>query len=159
MRDAPILPVPGLDLAFRVSVALGPIREIGVVDGMRRRIVPIIGGIVAGPRLSGRVMPGGADWQGVRPEDGLARVVAHYWLEADDGATISVLNSGLRHAPPGVLADLSAGLPVPPDAYYFRASPVFEAAGERHRWMNETLFVSVGARLPDSVLLDVYAVG
>lgn len=62
---------------------------------MRRRIVPIVGGSIAGPCLTATVLPGGTDWQGSRPSDGLTRVYARYWLKAEDGATIAVENPGI----------------------------------------------------------------
>lgn len=153
-----ILPEPGLDFAFELRVMLGPVAELGMIDGVRRRIVPIVGGTVSGPRLNGIVVPGGADWQGLRASDGLARVHAHYWLRADDGQAISVDNGGLRRAEPAVAEQLLAGEIVAPVDYYFRASPSFEVGEGPHRWMNETLFVCVGARLPDEVVIRVYTV-
>ena len=50
------------------------------VDPNRRRIVPILGGTVIGPRLTAEILPGGADWQVVRP-DGTLEVVARYTLD------------------------------------------------------------------------------
>ena len=44
-----------------------------------RRIVPILGGTVVGPRLSGDILPGGADYQLIRP-DGVAEIEARYTL-------------------------------------------------------------------------------
>ncbi|WP_315764379.1 DUF3237 domain-containing protein [Sphingomonas sp. Y38-1Y] len=151
-------PTPGLEFVFQADVELGPIEELGTIDGIRRRIVPIVGGTVKGPRLNGRVMPGGADWQGIRAGDGLTRVFAHYWLKADDGQAISVQNSGLRRAPPAVMQRMMAGEIVPPGAYYFRACPSFEVGDGPHRWLNETVFICVGARLPNKAIVRVYAV-
>lgn len=154
----PDYPIPHLTFAFQIDAMLGTIREVGQIDGMRRRIVPILGGTIAGPRLTGKVLPGGADWQGVRPSDGLTRIYARYWLEAADGATIGVENRGVRRAPPEVMKRLMAGEIVPPSAYYFRANPIFETGADAHRWMDESLFVCVGARLPDRAIIRVYAV-
>ncbi|WP_176484564.1 DUF3237 domain-containing protein [Sphingomonas spermidinifaciens] len=151
-------PEPRLEFAFQADVALGPIQELGVIDGIRRRIVPIVGGTVTGPRLSGVVMPGGADWQGIRAGDGLTRVFAHYWLKADDGQAISVQNTGLRRAPAAVMQRMMAGEVVPPKSYYFRACPSFEVGDGPHRWLGENIFVCVGARLPDRAIVRVYTV-
>ena len=151
-------PEPGLTLAFQADVLLGPIQELGVIDGMRRRIVPIVGGTVHGPKLQGEIMPGGADWQGVRPGDGLTRVYARYWIKAADGAAIGVENSGIRRAPPAVMARLMAGEIVAPADYYFRTVPLFEVGDGPHRWLNETMFVCVGARRPDRAIIRVYEI-
>lgn len=151
-------PVPGLAFAFQADIDLGPIQELGVIDGMRRRIVPIVGGVVSGPRFRGAVMPGGADWQGVRPSDSLTRVWARYWLKAEDGAAISVQNEGLRRGSPEVMKRLMAGERVGPKEYYFRAAPVIEAGEGPHQWMNETVFICTGARGPNKAIIRFYAV-
>jgi len=151
-------PEPRLTFAFQADVLLGPIQELGTIDGVRRRIVPIVGGAVAGPRLSAIVLPGGADWQGIRPGDGLTRVWARYWIQADDGAVIGIENAGIRRAPAAVMQRLMAGEPVSAKDYYFRTSPQFEVGDGPHRWLNETVFVGVGARLPDRAIIRVFAV-
>ncbi|HPR79059.1 MAG TPA: DUF3237 domain-containing protein [Candidatus Limiplasma sp.] len=56
-------------------------------------IIPIIGGTFEGERLSGRVCPGGADWN-VTVSDVLCHVLARYWIETDDGVVIAVENEG-----------------------------------------------------------------
>ena len=79
-----------------------------------RRVIPITGGSFHGPRLSGRVVPGGADWQFVRP-DGVFELEARYTLEAQDGTLIQVVNHALRHGPPEVIERLLRGAAVPKD--------------------------------------------
>jgi hypothetical protein len=54
-----------------------------------RRIAPLRGGEVTGPLLQGKVLPGGADWQFVRP-DGVLQIEAKYTLQATDGTLIMV---------------------------------------------------------------------
>ena len=88
-----------LEHVFTVQVAVAPPLVIGESSRGMRRIIPILGGQVEGPRLRGEVLPGGADWQYVRP-DGVLQLTARYTLRADDGALIQVVNRGLRHGPP-----------------------------------------------------------
>lgn len=145
---------PGLELEFRVTATLGPVIEQGTWDGLRRRIVPITGGTVDGSRFKGRVLTGGADWQTLSTADGLTQIYARYTLQHDDGAIISVINPGIRRGPADVMARLAAGEVVDPAAYYFRASPQFEAPPGPHRWLAENTFVCVGKRWPTSVELD-----
>ena len=64
-----------------------------------RRVIGILGGSVRGPKLNGRILPGGADWQIVR-SDGAADISARYTIETDAGARILVSSEGLRHGPP-----------------------------------------------------------
>ena len=147
-----------LDFAFTARVTVGAPLELGETPQGRRRIIPITGGTVEGPRLAGKVLPGGADWQTIRA-DGVAELDARYTLEAADGALISVINRGLRHGPPEVMRKLIAGEPVEPGAYYFRCSPAFETAAPPHQWLTRTIFVASGIRRPDLVELAVYAIG
>jgi hypothetical protein len=148
---------PTLDIAFRLRVTVAPALELGETEAGRRRIIPITGGTVEGPRLHGRVLPGGADWQIVR-HDGCAELEARYTIEAADGALISVTNRGLRHGPPDVVARLIAGEAVDPALYYFRCAPVFETAAPALIWLTRSLFVGTGVRRPDAVELAFFAV-
>jgi hypothetical protein len=60
---------------FTALVDVGAVLDLGTASGAHRRIVPIPGGSVAGPRLTAVILPGGADWQIVRPS-GTLEVVA-----------------------------------------------------------------------------------
>jgi hypothetical protein len=145
-----------LDFAFGLHVTVATALELGETQQGRRRIVPITGGIVNGPKLAGRILPGGADWQIIR-HDGTAELEARYTIEAGDGALVSVLNRGLRHGPPDVIRKLVAGERVDPGSYYFRCTPVFETAAPAHQWLTQTVFVATGVRHPDVVEIKVYA--
>jgi hypothetical protein len=122
-----------------------------------RRIIPITGGRVEGPRLQGVVLPGGADWQIVRA-DGGAMLEARYTVRTADGALIYVRNVGLRCGPPEVLARLGRGEPVDPAAYYFRTTPRFETGAPQYGWLNDLVAVGSAVRRPEAVILDFYAV-
>jgi hypothetical protein len=153
------LPPPPLSFAFRLHVLIGAPQEIGMVNGARKRVIPITGGTVEGPRLSGRVLPGGADWQTIGP-DGTADILARYTLEAADGSLISVTNPGFRRGPAAVLAQIAAGQDVDPALYYFRTTPRFEvAASSAHGWLGNTVFLCTAARHRDHVSLDIFEVG
>jgi Protein of unknown function (DUF3237) len=149
--------IPALSHVFTAFVDVAAPQDIGAVSTGRRRIIPILGGTVTGPRLTGVVLPGGADWQIVRP-DGTAELVARYTLRADDGTLISVTNSGIRRGAPEVLARLAAGEEVDPAQYYFRATPVFEVAPGPHRWLADSVFVATGQRKAAQVVITVFAV-
>ena len=122
-----------------------------------RRIIDITGGEVSGPKLSGRILPGGADWQIIRA-DGVAVLEARYTIEADGGALVYVQNFGYRHGPADVLAQLFQGEDVDPARYYFRGAPVFETSAPALDWLNRTIAVCTGVRTPERVILDFYAV-
>jgi hypothetical protein len=142
---------------FRAEITLAPPQELGVTPRGRRRIVPISGGRFQGERLSGRVLPGGADWQLVRP-DGVACLDARYTLETEDGALVYVRNEGLRHGPADVIEELARGATVDPASYYMRTVPHFETGDARYAWLNRIVCVATGARRATAVELQVFEV-
>ena len=54
---------PGYEFIAHLRLTLGMPFEVGDTPRGRHRIVSISGGAVAGPHLTGTVLPGGADWQ------------------------------------------------------------------------------------------------
>jgi hypothetical protein len=147
-----------LEPAFDITVTIGPAQEVGETAQGRRRIIPITGGRFEGPNLSGIVVPGGADWQLVRP-DGVAEIEARYTLQTHDGVLIYITNTGLRHGPPEVMRRLASGEPVKPAEYYFRTVPIFELkTGTPYDWLTRALFVATGSRYPDRVVISVWRV-
>ena len=148
---------PRLERLCRATVEIGEPIVVGDTPLGRRRIIPIIGGRVEGPRLEGVVLPGGADWQIVRG-DGGATLEARYTVRTADGALIYVRNVGVRRGPPDVLARLGRGEPVDPATYYFRTTPRFETGAPRYAWPNDLIAVGSAVRRPEAVILDFYAV-
>jgi hypothetical protein len=148
---------PRLERLCRATVEIGEPIVVGDTPLGRRRIIPITGGRVEGPRLDGVVLPGGADWQIVRG-DGGATLEARYTVRTADGALIYVRNVGVRRGPPDVLARLGRGEPVDPATYYFRTTPRFETGAPRYAWLNDLIAVGSAVRRPEAVILDFYAV-
>jgi hypothetical protein len=148
---------PELRHVCDIEASLGPIRDLGPTPHGRRRIIPVLGGVVKGPRLHGEIVPGGTDWQYVRA-DGILELEARYSIKASDGTEITVVNRGLRRASPDIMDRLSRGEAVDPALVYFRASPVFEAPAGPHEWLNQSVFVCTAERLPDRVRIKVLEV-
>jgi hypothetical protein len=148
---------PQLTHAFDIEAQVAPMRDLGAMPHGRRRIVPILGGTVRGPRLDAEVLPGGADWQSVRG-DGVAELVARYTIRTRDGTEIAVTNRGLRRAPPEVMDRLARGETVDPALVYCRTTPHFEAPAGPCEWLNLSIFVATAARMPDKVLIRVFEV-
>ena len=146
-----------LEPLLRAEITLAPPQELGDTPHGRRRVIAITGGSFRGERLSGRVLPGGADWQLIRP-DGVAELDARYTLETQDRELIYVRNFGYRHGPADVIRRLMAGEPVDASLYYMRTTPRFETGAERYRWLNGLICVASGARRAASVELEVFAV-
>lgn len=142
---------------FAIHAELAGIMNLGATPYGERRIIDILGGTVSGPRLNGRILPGGADWQNIRT-DGAADIQARYTIETDAGARILVSSEGLRHGPPEVLAKLARGEDVDPSLYYFRTVMRFETSAPEASWLNRILALARGQREARAVRLDVYEV-
>jgi hypothetical protein len=148
---------PNLELLFEARGVLEPSIVVGETPQGLKRVVPIVGGTFTGPRIKGSIVPGGADWQYVRP-DGVTVVEARYLLRTDDDVLIEVHNRGLRHGPEEVMRRLAAGENVDPKEYYFRATPAFTAPAGKYDWLNKSLFLCTGARYATGITLWIYEV-
>ena len=142
---------------FTVEAELDEIRRFGATPYGERRVVGIRGGTVTGPRLNGRILPGGADWQIIRA-DAVTDIEARYTIESSDGGLIVVTSVGLRHGPPDVIEKLGRGEPVDPSLYYFRTLMRFDTAQPNLRWLNTILALARGERRARSVQLQVFEV-
>lgn len=148
---------PGLSLVTELSAKVGPPIDVGTIGTGVRRIVPILGGDLAGPRLNGTVMSGGADYQ-IWRSDGVTEIHARYVIETAAGARIYVEASGLRRAPPEIMEKLFRGEPVDQSSIYFRTVPRFETADPELAWLMRGIFLCAGARYPDRAVLRFFEV-
>lgn len=156
VSDQLLMP-PRLSYMFTARVEIAPPLDRGETHGLRNRFFAITGGTVVGPRLVGRVLPGGGDWQAIT-SDGVAYIQARYFIEADDGTIIAVDNPGVRVASADVVARMMAGDPVDPSEYYFCTSPRFDVASGPHAWLGRAVFIARGARRRDHVQIDFHLV-
>jgi hypothetical protein len=141
------------DLVVRIAEPI----EIGRIAGNLRRVIPIAEGEVLGPRIRGKVLAGGADFQMMRV-DGVTDLQARYVIETEERGLIYVENTGVRYGPPELMERLRRGEVVDPALIYFRATPRFETAAPGYEWLMRNLFVCSGARFPDRVELRFFQV-
>lgn len=127
---------PRSELLFTISAECTPPEEMGVVNGGKARMIPIVGGSVSGDKLSGTVMPG-ADWSIMR-DDGLATVEARYAIRAEDGTIIQVFNSATARVDPAAIERSGVAM---------ITAPRFIARDGPHGWLNEGVYV--GTLSPD----------
>lgn len=146
--------VPGLVHVFTIRADIDSPRASGPSPTGQRIHIPISGGTVDGPRLTGRILPGGSDWPVVRP-DGCVALDARYSIEADDGTLIHVHNQGLRAAS---AESTEAGRASADEQVYMRTAPVFDAPDGAHAWLRDRLFVASAQPHASGVRLDVYEV-
>jgi hypothetical protein len=93
-------------------VALGPSQNVGPSKYGRRNVIPITGGTLSGT-ITGKVLPGGADYQNL---SAAPAIDARYLWQADNGEIILVRNAGL----------------------FGSLSPTFEARVDgKFAWLNE----------------------
>jgi hypothetical protein len=134
-----------------VRIVAAPPQKIGAIPHGMRSIVPVIGGDFEGPRLRGKVMPGGGDWLLLR-SDAVLELDLRITLETDDRALIHMSFQGLRHGPADVIAALGRGEVVDPASYYFRTVPRFETSAEKYAFLNRIITVSVSETRPDGAV-------
>lgn len=150
------VPSPSLEYVLELRVTIGPTLVLGAGSFGVRRTVPITGGVFSGA-VSGRVLPGGSDWQFVET-DGTAFLKAQYVIETEDGVRIEVRNEGVRHGSQPVMARLAAGEPVSPAEYYFRTTPRFFPPAGKYDWLKQAVFVGVAERYAELVCIRVWKV-
>jgi hypothetical protein len=148
--------VPGLEPAFTVDARLGPFEDHGVTRAGHRRVVPIAGGRVVG-LFDAEILPGGADWQVVRP-DGTVEIDTRYSARTPTGEYVHFRTSGVRSGPPPVLAALLRGEDVDPASYYFRVAVYLETSAPRLDFLERSIFVASAVRGADSVAYTAYRV-
>ncbi|MFO1194830.1 MAG: DUF3237 family protein [Rhodoferax sp.] len=118
---------PRAEFLYQADVDIAERRSLGASALGERFIVDILGGSFEGPGLRGRVLPGGADRQLLRP-DGVKELCAIYEMQTDDGTVLSIDNR--------VIVDESV-----PSQRYARSVVRIAAPAGRHEWLNRRLFV------------------
>jgi hypothetical protein len=153
-----VLPAPpALIPLTQVRCEVGALVSLGAAKYGERRYVPLLGGAVSGPELSGTIVEGGVDWQ-VNRADGVLDIAAHYVIRAGDGGLIEVQSDGMRHGPPDVMARLARGEAVGRDEYFFRTLMRFQTGAPAWVHLNKVMALAVGQRQAKLVVLDVYRI-
>jgi hypothetical protein len=122
--------LPRVEFVFEERVTLSPAVVLGETPYGHRQYIPITGGSIAGPKLKGEVIPGGWDFQLGLP-GGCGTLSADYFLRADDGAIIHILNESFSCGRGGPNGERS----------FFR--PKFEAPQGPHDWLNRGSFFAL----------------
>lgn len=118
---------PRMEFVYEETVTLGASLHPGATPFGERNIVPITGGTFTGPRLKGKILPGGWDWQ--LSTKGCFLIQANYMIQTDDGVIINVDNRGRVCSKPGAK-------PAP-----IFTTPVFEAPLGSYDWLNGGAYV------------------
>jgi hypothetical protein len=134
-----------------VKILAAPSQKFGTVPHGTRSFVPVTGGEFEGPRLRGKILPGGGDWLLLRA-DGVLELDLRITLETDDHALVYMTFQGLRHGPEDAIAALGRGEVVDPARYYFRTVPRFETSAETYAFLNRIVAVGAGETRPDGAV-------
>ena len=124
---APEREAPKLEFVFEEFVSLGSSVHPGNTPFGERNIVPITGGTFSGPKIRGKILPGGWDWQ-LTTKNGCVSIQANYMIQTDDRAVINVDNRGALCSPS---EKHSRNL----------TSPRFEAPLGAYDWLNSGAYV------------------
>ena len=140
-------------LSFSNPVTVQPIGHTPFGE----RTTYIVGeGVFMGPRLRGRIRPGGGDWF-VRGASDLARLDVRKTFETDDGALIHVTYVGLYKFSAAVSRTLAEGGSSQFGDTLFMAQVQFETGDPRYAWLNETLAVAEARETSTGVEYQMYA--
>lgn len=118
---------PELKHAFDIRAEIGPAINGGQCPHGVRVTIPITGGTVTG-MVNGKVIPGGADYQLVNPDQQRSELQAIYTIMTNDSVAIHVCNEGINR--------------FAKDDSYFMTSPKFECdINSPYNWLNNRIFV------------------
>ena len=108
--------------------------------------------------MRGTVLPAPAgDWLLLR-RDGILQLDVRLTLKTDDGHLVYMSYRGMRHGPAWVMEQLNMGVKVDPSQYYFRATPWFETASDKYRFLNRIVCVSTGRREAAGPVYEVFQI-
>ncbi|HEY5640015.1 MAG TPA: DUF3237 domain-containing protein [Dehalococcoidia bacterium] len=148
---------PRLEHLYDMHVDLEAPQVIGAAPAGHRQIFIVKGGTFEGPRIKGKVLPGGGDWALMRT-DGAVQLDVRATVETGDGALVYAAYSGLIILSPEVLGRVTSGEDVPLAEYYFYTNPMFQTAAEKYAWLNQTIAIARGKVIPSGVEYRAWAV-
>lgn len=151
---------PELEYFGRLNIEVAAPVEVGQTHAGQRRVIPITGGSLTGPNVSGAILNAGADFQVIRSASE-SDLDARYVIELDDGARLFVMNVAYRTGSAEDITALAEGREVPAERIYFRCAPRFEVADSSTsswQWLESTVVIGSGRREPDAVLIDLWIV-
>ncbi len=133
-----------------------PVGEVGVGPFGKREIYTVAYGSFEGPRLKGKLLPGGGD-AALVDTNGVLRLDLRLTFQTDDGAHIYLQGNGVWRSDPTQLSR-PEGEPADYGDMYVMATPRFETGDERYKWLNEIVCVAEGKMNPvaeDGFLADI----
>ncbi len=119
-----------------------PVLEVGTGPFGTRFVYNAADGSFEGPRLKGRVLPGGGDMP-LADANGAMRLDIRVTLETDDGAFIYGQFLGVWRSDPSRPAP-QEGKAADFGDMYIMSTPRLETGDERYQWLNDFVYVAEG---------------
>ncbi len=132
--------------------------QIGRTPEGHRTIATIKGGRFEGERLSGKVLPGGADWVRLRA-DGTMMIDVRLILHTNDDALIYLTYQGRFSGAAGAMSQLAQGKMLEPGSYSLVTVAKFECGNERYTWLNDVIAVGIGQQSGFNPVYTIYEIG
>jgi hypothetical protein len=132
---------------------------VGATPVGQRVIADVLGGRISG-RVTGEILPSGADWL-VVGGDGCGRIDVRAAARLDDGSVLYMTYQGRLFVPSDVAPkamNRATAEEVDPARYYFRTAPTFETASQKYGWLNRIQAVGVGRLTNTGVAYKVYEI-
>ena len=115
-------------------------------------------GAFEGERLSGKVLPGGADWVRFRA-DGTMMIDVRLTLQTNDGALIYLSYEGRFIGAADAMAQPAQGETLQPGSYSLVTVAKFECGDERYAWLNDVIAVGAGEQSGFNPVYTIYEIG
>jgi hypothetical protein len=110
-----------------------------------RLVVPVAGGTIEGPRLTGTFVRPGGDWIIERP-DGSRVLDVRLLVQTDDGQFVYLSWRGIAYTPAGG------------GALVARIVPVFETGAAKYAWLNNVIAVGVLRPISHKIAYRLYEI-
>ena len=141
-----------------LTVDFAAMRMIGQTPAGLRRIAPVTGGTFVGERLSGTVLPGGADWVINRP-DGVMVIDVRLALETADRAPIYLTYQSRFLAEPEAMQRFAKGALLDPAEYSLAIVARMECGAPHYGWLNNAIIVGTGEQTAVGPVYSLFTVG
>ncbi|KAK4222452.1 hypothetical protein QBC38DRAFT_519196 [Podospora fimiseda] len=110
---------PGVTFLYNANITVGLSVDVGSIPAGNVTVIPVIGGALIGPKVSGKILAIGADW-GLSTPQGSYYTDMRAQIRTMDNANIYVQMSGLMQRNDGLI--------------YVRAT--FQTGAQNYWWMN-----------------------
>ncbi|KAK4169889.1 hypothetical protein QBC43DRAFT_340448 [Cladorrhinum sp. PSN259] len=110
---------PGVAFLYNANITVGLSVDVGAIPSGNVTVIPVIGGALIGPKVSGKILAIGADW-GLSTPQGAYYSDMRAQIRTMDNANIYVQMTGLMQRSDGVI--------------YVRAT--FQTGSKDYWWMN-----------------------